>query len=311
MRSSIPASEIRSSARVAPRSVRRDTAVSAMTSDTVAALGLHTPGAGDVPDGAEPHDGLEHRLVGARVHVPVHRQQHAVATKHLAPVREIDRRQFDLLGADVGPDVELGPVGQREDPNVLALVVPAVVEVPQLGPLGLRVPLAEFVAEAEHPLLGARLLLVAARPAERGVELVLPDGAQQRHGLDRVSRRDGLDDPPRVDVFLHRRDHQTQPVLGDQFVAGRDHLVEVVAGVDMHHRERQPARAEGLECQVQHHDGVFAAREQQHRALELRGHLPDDVDGLGLQRAQMAQFVLAGGPGPAFTALVMGTSGYS
>ena len=37
LRSSMPASEIRSSARVAPRSVSRDTAVSAITSDTVPA----------------------------------------------------------------------------------------------------------------------------------------------------------------------------------------------------------------------------------------------------------------------------------
>ena len=89
------------------------------------------------------------------------------------------------------------------------------------------------------------------------------------------------------------------PDCCDQFVAGRDHLVEVVAGVDVHHRERQPPGAERLERQVQHDDGVLAAGEQQHRPLELGGHLPNDVDGLGLQRAQMAQFVLAGREGPA------------
>lgn len=42
----------------------------------------------------------------------------------------------------------------------------------------------------------------------------------------------------------------------------------------------------------------LAAREEQHRPLEFGGHLPDDVDRLCLQRAQMAQFVLPGGGGP-------------
>src|SRR5262249_4774263 len=52
-------------------------------------------------------------------------------------------------------------------------------------------------------------------------------------------------------------------------------------------------RPERLDGQMQHDDGVFAAGEQQHRPLELRCHLPNDVDGLGLQRAQMTQLVPA------------------
>src|SRR5882757_5195576 len=144
---------------------------------------LDAAGARDVADGAEPHGLLDDFLVLARLQVLVHREEHAVALKDLALVGVVDRRQLDLLGADVGPDVELGPVGQRERPDVLALVVPAVVQVPQFGPLHLGVPLAELVAEAEHPFLGPRLLLVAARTSERGVELVLPDGTQQREGL--------------------------------------------------------------------------------------------------------------------------------
>jgi hypothetical protein len=49
----------------------------------------------------------------------------------------------------------------------------AVEQAPQLGPLVLRVPLVEAVAEAEHALLGAALLLVAAGATERGVEAVV------------------------------------------------------------------------------------------------------------------------------------------
>jgi hypothetical protein len=64
-----------------------------------------------------------------------------------------------------------------------------------------------------------------------------------------------------------------------------------VAGVDVHHRERQTAWPERLQCQVQHDDGVLAAGEQQHRPLELGGDLADDVDRLGLEHPQMAQLV--------------------
>ena len=287
----MPASEIRSSARVAPRSVSRDTAVSAITSETVAGVRLDAAGAGDVADGAEPHGLLDDLLVLARLQVLVHRQQHPVALEHVAAVCVVDRRQLDLLGADVGPDVELGPVGQREHPDVLTLVMPAVVQVPQLGPLRLRIPLAELVAEGEHPLLGSRLLLVAAGAAERGVELVLADRAQQRHRLQRVARRDGLDDAAGVDVVLHLGDDQSDAGIRDELVAGLQDLVEVVAGVDVHDRERQPARPERLEREMQHHDGVLTAGEQQHRPLELRGHLPDDVDCFGLQRPQVTQLV--------------------
>ena len=107
----------------------------------------------------------------------------------VAAVREVDRRQLDLLVGDVLPDVELGPVREREHADVLALAVPAVVEVPQLGPLVLRVPLAELVAEREEALLGARLLLVAAGAAHHRVEPVLLDRVEQRGGLQPVARR--------------------------------------------------------------------------------------------------------------------------
>lgn len=124
--------------------------------------------------------------------------------------------------------------------------------------------------------------------------MVLPDGPQQRHGLYRISRRDGLDDPTGIDIVLHRRHHQPHPGRGDQLVSGSDNFVEVVTGVDVHDRERQSPGPKRLQRQVQHDDGVLAPREQQHWPLELGGHLPDDVDGFGLQQAQMAQLVLAG-----------------
>src|SRR4029450_1316922 len=104
---------------------------------------------------------------------------------------EIDRGELDALRRHVLPDVELGPVGKWEDADVLALAMPPVVQVPELGPLVLGVPLAEVVAEAEDPLLGPSLLLVAPGATEHGVEAVRLDGLQQHHRLEPVPARPG------------------------------------------------------------------------------------------------------------------------
>jgi hypothetical protein len=60
-----------------------------------------------------------------------------------------------------------------------------VIQVPQFGPLRLRVPLAELVPERKDALLGARLFLVAAGAADAGVELVQGDGFESVCGLRR------------------------------------------------------------------------------------------------------------------------------
>ena len=164
---------------------------------------------------------------------------------------------------------------------MLAAAVAAVVEPPQLGALVLRVPLAELVAERVHPLLGPGLLLVAAGPAEHGVEAVLGDGVEQGPGLQAVARRVRarvLDDPPGVDRLLDRGHHQLGVELGHPAVAELEHLGEVVAGVHVHDREGQAGGPEGLLGQPEHDDRVLAPREQQDGTLELGHHLPHDVD---------------------------------
>ena len=94
---------------------------------------------------------------------------------------------------------------------------------------------------------------------------------------------------PGVDRLLHRRDDELDAELGDPAVAVVEHLVEVVAGVDVHHRERDPGRPERLLGQAQHDRGVLAAREQQHRLLELGRDLTEDVDRLGLERVEVRE----------------------
>ena len=78
----------------------------------------------------------------------------------------------------------------------------------------------------------------------------------------------------------------------DEPVAELDHLGEVVAGVDVHDREREAPGPERLLGQAQQHDRVLAAAEQQHRPLELGRDLADDVDRLGLERLEVGELVV-------------------
>src|SRR5206468_4440977 len=126
---------------------------------------LDRAGDRDVADGAVANGEGGDLLALARLGPLADGEPHVVAAEDVALVGEVDRRQLDVLLREVLPDVELGPVGQREDADVLALVMAPVVKTPQLRALVLGVPLAELVAEGEHPLLSARLLLVTAGPA--------------------------------------------------------------------------------------------------------------------------------------------------
>jgi hypothetical protein len=143
------------------------------------------------------------------------------------------------------------------------------------------------VAEGEDALLGAGALLVAAGAAERGVEAVLLDGVEQGHGLQPVARGAGLDGAALVDRLLDGGHDQPLAELLDAAVAELEHLGEVVPGVDVHDREREGRRPERLLGETQEDDRVLAAGEQQHRPLELGGHLAHDVHGLGLQLLEL------------------------
>src|SRR5438874_5741118 len=155
--------------------------------------------AAHVADGAVADARAEGLLSIHQLHERADRVEHAVASEDLALVGEVDRRHLELLRGDVLPHVELGPVGDGKHPRMLAPADAPVVEVPDLRPLALGLPLAELVAKGEDALLRPRPLLVAARAAEGRVEAVFRYGVQQRHGLQRVARgaRTGLlDDAP-------------------------------------------------------------------------------------------------------------------
>ncbi len=104
--------------------------------------------------------------------------------------------------------------------------------------------------------------------------------------------RPGLfDDATGPDRILDRGDHEPLSEFRDPAVAELDRLGEVVACVHVHHREWERRRAERLLRQAQQHDRVLAPAEQQDGPLEFGGDLAHDVDGLGLQGAQMGQVV--------------------
>src|SRR5206468_2994604 len=140
-------------------------------------------GAGHVTDGAETHRGGEEILAVHALDVVRARVEHAVAPEDLALMGEVDPRELEILTGDVLPHVELRPVRNRKDADVLAFPHARVVDVPELRTLRTRVPLAEVVAEAEDALLGSGALLVAPCAADRRVELVLLDRVEQRRRL--------------------------------------------------------------------------------------------------------------------------------
>ena len=150
------------------------------------------------------------------------------------------------LAADVLPDVELGEVREREGAQVLARPHAALVELPQFGALALGVPLAEGVAEREHPLLGPGLVLVAAGPAEGGVEAVLALMASSSVVVcSRLREATGPGSATRPwsmeSCTLATRSRA--PFGLDLGVAVVEDLGEVVPGVDVEHREGDLARA--------------------------------------------------------------------
>ncbi|MDT4831032.1 hypothetical protein FQZ97_645210 [compost metagenome] len=203
---------------------------------------------------------------------------------------EVDRGQRQPLTLDVLPDVQLRPVGDREDAHVLAAMHAGIEQAPQFGALSLGIPLAEFVPERKNAFLGARLFLVAPRAPDAGIETELLDSLQQRHGLGGVARIGFTAQhhaAPR-DRVLDAAHDQGFAQLGRARVAEGDHFVEVVPGIDVHQREREAAWPEGLLGQAQQHHGILAAREQQDGLFAFRGDLAQDEYRFRFQPIQVA-----------------------
>ena len=136
---------------------------------------------------------------------------------------------------------------KREGTQLLALADPRIQQIPRLWALVARIPSTVAITERQDALLGASLVFVATPASERGVEAVLGDRVEQGDGLEPVAAGPWtgvLDRSAGVDRRLHTGHQKTSTHLTHELVAVVDDLGEVVTGVDVHHRERQPSRSE-------------------------------------------------------------------
>ena len=112
------------------------------------------------------------------------RDEGVVANEHFSWLGEVERDDGNFFEMDVVPDIELGPVGEREDADAFAGADAAVEEGPQFGALVFRIPLASGVAEGEDALLGAGFFFVAARAAKGSVEAVSAKAVEEGLGFE-------------------------------------------------------------------------------------------------------------------------------
>ena len=204
----------------------------------------------------------------------------------LAVLGEIEVDQRDALALRIAPDVDLAPVQQRVHPDVGLGREARHVLVPELGRLVLEVPAIVLAARAEVALLGARALLVAPDAGDQALEAVLGKRRVQAGGLARRRarrRRQGL-----VHLLDRRAglDQQLEVPLLAEALAKRIHLLELLAGVDVHDRERHVAE-ERLAGEPEHDVAVLAERPQDRDPVELGERLAQDVDALGLEAVQV------------------------
>src|SRR3546814_11723243 len=96
---------------------------------------------------------------------------------------KIERHDGDVFARDILPDVEFGPVADRKDADALPLRFTGVVQVPQFGPLLLRVPAVGRGAEREDAFLGAVFFLVTASAANGDVQAVEVECVLQPFGM--------------------------------------------------------------------------------------------------------------------------------
>ncbi len=173
---------------------------------------------------------------------------------------------------------------------MFAAHVHAVVKPPQLRALVTGIPLAEVVAERKNALLGPGLLFVAASTTDRRIELLGGDRGQQDRRLQPIAGGSWaafFDQFAAVDRLLDRSDDEPRAKLRHPLVAKGKDLREVVAGIDVHHGERDLGRPESFFGNSQEDDGVFAAREEERWPFEFGRHLAHDENRFGFERIEI------------------------
>ena len=193
---------------------------------------------------------------------------------------------------DVCPNIELGPIRQREYPHALPRLDTGVEGAPQLRPLALRIPAMRFVAEREDALLGARFLLLAPSTGDGGVKRMplqsLAQGLRFHHvGEKRAAVGRGVDGFPHALLVDMHDQLESQAIRRP--VAKSDHLAKFPRRIDVHQWEGRLGRIEGLHRQVQEHGGILADGIEHHRRAELGHGFPQNIYALALELLQMAR----------------------
>src|SRR5215469_16694061 len=211
----------------------------------------------------------------------------------LAPMRIVNARHIEPLSGDVAPHVQLRPVADGENADVLARPNPRVVEIPKLRTLILRIPLTKLIAEGKDSLLRPGLLLVPARAADTGVKPKLLDGIKKCHRLMDIAAFIGRleHNSSLSDRILHGAYDEALAQLRCPVVAECDDYGKVVARIDVQQRKWKARWSERFFGQAQKHDGILAAGKQQRRIPTLCGDFAQNVDGFALQSFQVRKRV--------------------
>ena len=287
------ASETRSSARVSPRSVMRVAAISVTTSSIVAAVRLDPAGAGHVADGAEAHSRVERLLARQPLDEVGDGVEHPVAPEHLALVREVDRRQLELLPRDVLPDVELGPVRDREDADVLALADPrrcrgsrarAAARAGSTDRTSSRKLKIRSFARARSSSRRAPPIAASNRCSSiASSSVVVWSWLREARGPVCSTTR-----PRSIESWTLATTSRSpsSATRRSRYSITSGKLCPVSTCITGNGKLAGPER---LLREPEQHDRVLAAREEQHRPLALGGDLAHDVDRLGLELVEMGK----------------------
>src|SRR5260370_291859 len=150
---------------------------------------------------------------------------------------------------DVEPDIELGPVGKREDADALARFHSAVKQVPYLGKVVAGFPLSIFSAEGIIPLFCAGAFFVTPGAAKSSIKPAGAERIQQRCGFEQFaaalsSQTKGVS--PIIESALVGVYDQSEAQFLRLGIAKLNHLLKLVAGVNVQQRERNRFGMKGL-----------------------------------------------------------------
>src|SRR5690606_31843504 len=132
----------------------------------------YSSGTGHVPYGPEPYFAIFHYVF--MVHVQEFRRSHqlAISGNDVPFVGEINRRQINVLAADVIPHIQFRPVTDGEYAYIFSFMYPSIVDVPQLRSLALGIPLPELIAYRKDTFLRTCLFFIPPRTADAGIKAV-------------------------------------------------------------------------------------------------------------------------------------------